>query len=800
MATSELCSCFGQLQPKYKRKVNQIFPRDPKDGLVKSNMDKLIFYALSSPEKLDRIGAYLARKLERYIYWKRYDFVVITMDAMEQLMSACHAPDINLFVESFLKMVQALLESTETNLQIRGTESFVIFANIEEDTPSYHREYDFFVSKFSEMCYKNGSNSEENKKVRMAGLSGLQGIFRKTASDDLQVNIWDKAFMGKIIPSLLHVLEQGGDTSITQQEEPVDSEDEPWNFSESILREIIGRASFGNVHSVIEPVLLHLDSANLWVPSEFAIRCFRIIMFSVQNQYSYLVIQMLLSHLDKHVKSSVEIKTIIVEVISTSVAIASGGSMGASVIEVFNTLLHHLRLSVDARSRGVDNVKYLEEFEQAIIRTIGIFAQVLPDYQKSEIMMFIMGKLPSGPGNLIRKPSYQRTQSVEEDHPEILQYETLKAMYLLCLLKVAIVYKSDELSTTFPETLLDSLLKVSISSSSQVRKLAHEIFHALIDRQNNLPKLTVENALKSMEETGITMKKSSKADIVFFQKHKDKLFWHIYQSASHVSNKPENIFVIYQSLVLLCIEVNDTSVLIELIRFVLSLQLVYGERTLNRSKAAIHALVCAFLSFIADVTGIDQLNRHIKTCIKLRQHYKYLLPMLAFSDKEVSFSQAEPPDDVLFSLENISKALHDGGFDTMMLTSPYVPQPLSEVMVSGQQDDKSYPLRSETESISSTGGAQLIIAEEITFDTLKDVLCASNVEPVEGSMNIYKANFHDIAATADGRAHEFNQKIDAVLEESEHFIGTNRIKETHSISSLPGEENYEMSFSDQYVY
>ena len=30
---------------------------------------------------------------------------------------------------------------------------FVKFANIEEDTPSYHRRYDFFVSKFSAMCH-----------------------------------------------------------------------------------------------------------------------------------------------------------------------------------------------------------------------------------------------------------------------------------------------------------------------------------------------------------------------------------------------------------------------------------------------------------------------------------------------------------------------------------------------------------------------------------------------------------------------------------------------------------------------
>ena len=801
MATSELCSCFGQLQPKYMRKVNQIFPRDPRDGLIKSNMDKLIFYALSSPEKLDRIGAYLARKLERHIYWKRYDFVLITMEAMEGLLSACHAPDINLFVESFLRMVQGLLESTETNLQIRGAESFVIFANIEEDTPSYHREYDFFVSKFSEMCYKDGSSSEENKKIKMAGLCGLQGIFRKTASDDLQVNIWDKIFMGKIIPSLLHVLEQGDYMSETPQEEPLNSEEEPFNFAESILREIVSRASFGNVRSAIAPVLLHLDSANLWRPSEFAIRCFRIILFSVQNQYSYLVIQMLLSHLDKHVKSSIEIKTIIVEVISTSVAIASSESMGASVIEVFNTLLHHLRLSVETRSSEAEkSLKSMKAFEQAIIQTIGVFAKVLPDYQKSEIMMFIMGKLPSGSGNLIRTPSYQRSQTLEEDHQENSQEEILQEMYLLCLLKVALVYKPEKLSTTFPDTLLDSLLKVSISNNPKVRILAHKIIHTLIDRQDNLPKITVENALKSIAETGIIIKKSSKADVVFFQKRKDKFLWHIYCSASNLSNNPDNIFALYQTLILLCIEVNDDSMLIELVRFVLSLQLVNGERTLTKTKAAIHAIVCACLNFIADFVGVNQLKRHVKTCIKSRQNHKYLLPIQAFSDKEIGFSHSELPDNVLLSLEDVSNALHNNGFDTVMLASPYVPQPLSDIVNSGQPEEKSHLLRSETESISSTGGAQFTIAEEITFDTLKEVLCTSNNQPAEGNINLYKATFNDISAIADGRAREFNMKIDDVLDLSDCLIEANKIRETNSLSSIPGEENYELLFSDKYVY
>jgi len=42
---------------------------------------------------------------------------------MDQLLVACHAQTLNLFVESFLKMVQKLLESTDPQLQILATQS-----------------------------------------------------------------------------------------------------------------------------------------------------------------------------------------------------------------------------------------------------------------------------------------------------------------------------------------------------------------------------------------------------------------------------------------------------------------------------------------------------------------------------------------------------------------------------------------------------------------------------------------------------------------------------------------------------
>lgn len=45
------------------------------------------------------------------------------MEAMDNLLAACHAQSLNLFVESFLKVVQLLLESQEPQLQNLSTQS-----------------------------------------------------------------------------------------------------------------------------------------------------------------------------------------------------------------------------------------------------------------------------------------------------------------------------------------------------------------------------------------------------------------------------------------------------------------------------------------------------------------------------------------------------------------------------------------------------------------------------------------------------------------------------------------------------
>ncbi|WAR24709.1 EFR3A-like protein [Mya arenaria] len=439
--------CCKAMRPRYKRLVDDIFPVNPEDGLVKNNMDKLTFYALSSPEKLDRIGEYLASKLSRDVYRRRITLVKIAMDALDQLLVSCHDYSLNLFVESFLKMVQKLLECDELELQVLGTLSFVKYANIEEDTPSYHRRYDFFVSKFSAM-------------IRTAGLKGIQGVVRKTITDELQVNIWEPIHMDKIVPSLLYNMH---DPSFPPVEvESPREEEHPAQVAETVFRDLICRASYNNLKPVLRPILLHMDNHSLWTPNTFVTRCFKIVMYSVQ---------------DKAIRTQEK------------------------------------------------------KFEEALINTIGQFANNLPDYQKIEIMMFVMAKFPQF--------------ALEEDYGVHMDAQ-LQTMLLKTLLKVATKYKTVNMSNAFPQEFLQPLLRMSLFEEAGMRIIVQEILHTLIDRHENSQK---------------------------FKHYGMQIYWYLCENVKLESNKVDNFEALFCTMALITAEMGCRDIVADLVRLALDMQI-----------------------------------------------------------------------------------------------------------------------------------------------------------------------------------------------------------------------------------
>ncbi|XP_051264258.1 protein EFR3 homolog B isoform X3 [Dicentrarchus labrax] len=814
-----VCGCCGALRPRYKRLVDNIFPEDPEDGLVKANMEKLTFYALSAPEKLDRIGAYLSERLSRDVARHRYGYVCIAMEALDQLLMACHCQSINLFVESFLKMVRKLLESDKPSLQILGTNSFVKFANIEEDTPSYHRSYDFFVSRFSEMCHSSYEDPDIRTKIRMAGIKGLQGVVRKTVNDELQANIWDPQHMDKIVPSLLFNL-QSGERTESRSPSPLQASEKekesPVDLTERCFRELLGRAAYGNIKNAVTPVLMHLDNHSLWEGKTFAVRCFKIIMYSIQSQHSHLVIQQLLGHLDANSKNSATVRAGIVEVLLEAAAIAASGSVGPTVLEVFNTLLRQLRLSVDyeltgsydgSTNIGTKIIKAHEErqLQEAVIRTIGSFANTLPTYQRSEVMLFIMGKIPV-PGV---HPALPSTGSGPEGT------RMIQIMLLKSLVQVTAGFQTTNMLTALPSSFIEPLLSFSLTEDPEVRLLVLQILLSLIDRHDNTPKFSNISIISDISVLKLKVDKCSRQDNLFMKKHGQQLYRHIYLGCKEESSGRQHYETLFALLGLLSVELANEEVVVDLIRLALALQdlaLSTDEAMPVFNRCAVHALAAAYLNLICQLTTVPAFCQHIHEVIEVRQKESpYLLPEDVFIDNPKLPSSLEKVEgDVLFLQSKITEVLGGSGYNTERLATPYIPQYTDEDRLSKRKSiGETISLQVEVESRNSPEKEERTPAEEITFETLKNAIVDSvGMEEQERERRrqvvekFQKAPFEEIAAHCGARAtllqSKLNQIFEITIRPPPSPSGT--ISSGYGQSQSRSVPIYEMKFPDLCVY
>uniref|UniRef100_A0A7N8YLD0 Protein EFR3 homolog A n=1 Tax=Mastacembelus armatus TaxID=205130 RepID=A0A7N8YLD0_9TELE len=805
--------------PRYKRLVDNIFPEDPKDGLSKSDMEKLTFYAVSAPEKLDRIGAYLAERLSRDVVRHRYGYVVIAMEALDQLLMACHSQSIKPFVESFLHMVAKLLESREPDLQVLGTNSFVKFANIEEDTPSYHRRYDFFVSQFSAMCHSTHEDPETRTRIRVAGIKGLQGVVRKTVNDELQAIIWEPQHMDKLIPSMLFNMQDSDDLDrvghpSTPSVAGQDGEENPAALAESCFRELLGRAAYGNMNNAVRPVLVHLDNHHLWDPNEFAVSCFRIIMYSIQAQHSHHVIQQVLNHLDTHNRSTPRLRAGIVQVLLETVAIAAKGSVGPTVLEVFNTLLKHLRMSVDfelgqvsrrnsgtsvSSGRGKESEERI--VQNAIIQTIGFFGGNLPDYQRAEVMMFIMGKVP------VYGTPCHTLDTVKIGHQGTKRIQT---MLLSSLIMVTSGFKSKSMAAALPAPFLDPLFSISLMEDSELRQLVLEILHNIIDRHDNRAKLRGIRIIPNVAALKIKREKISKQDVAFMKKHGQQLYRHIYLGCKEEDNVHKNFELLFTTLAVLTIELANEDVVVDLIRLAIALQDMALSNEENMPifiRCGIMALVAAYLNFLSQMIANPPFCQHVSKVIELRNmDAPYLLPEHVFRDKCPLPESLDREDKQLyFQTSDMAECLAAPGYNAERLSIPYVPQVTDEDRLTRR---KSFvdTISLQVDIMSNSLPDKL--AEEITFETLKKAIDTTGLEEQEREKRrqvmekFQKAPFEEIAAHCESKATMLHDRLAQIFELTirppPSPSGVVSISAGHT--QHPSVPVYEMKFPDLCVY
>ncbi|NWT48353.1 EFR3B protein, partial [Chroicocephalus maculipennis] len=672
---------------------------------------------------------------------------------------------------------------------------FVKFANIEEDTPSYHRSYDFFVSRFSEMCHSSHDDLDIRTKIRMSGIKGLQGVVRKTVNDELQANIWDPQHMDKIVPSLLFNLQNVEETE-SRSPSPLQAaekeKESPTELAERCLRELLGRAA-GSVQ---------LGARAGFVPV-------LMLMFSFQPQHSHLVIQQLLGHLDANSKSAATVRAGIVEVLSEAAVIAASGSVGPTVLEVFNTLLRQLRLSIDyaltgsydcGAGVGTKIIKEHEErmFQEAVIKTIGSFASTLPTYQQSEVMVFIMNKVPL--------PSSQ--QSIEAGKAGIKGERCLQALVLqlnASFLQVpAERFRCQELGPGVASKTSQDLKIVCGNHASSLRCLSFPF-----------PLAFPCSTISDISVLKLKVDKCSRQDTVFMKKHGQQLYRHIYLICKEESNMQAHYEALYSMLMLISIELANEEVMVDLIRLVLAVQEIaqINEDNLTAyNRCALFALGAAYLNLISQLTTVPTFCQHIHEVIQMRQkEAPYLLPEDVFVERpRLSKSLDRLGPEVFFWQSKISEVLGGSGYNSDRLSTPYIPQLTDEDRLSKRKSiGETISLQVEVESRNSPEREQRAPAEEITYETLKKAIVDSvAVEEQERERRrqvvekFQKAPFEEIAAHCGARATLLQSKLNQIFEitirpppsPSGTITAAYGQPQNHSIPV------YEMKFPDLCVY
>jgi protein EFR3 len=481
------------------------------------------------------------------------------------------------------------------------------------------------------MCHGSDDNLELRSNIRMAGIRGLQGVIRKTVSDDLVENIWERQHMEKIVPSLLFNM-QSSVADAGKAEENEEQPSTPPILAESVLRELVSRASFGHIKDVLKPLLNHLDHHQLWYPYEFAIHTFKIVMLSIQPQYSYTVVETLMSHLDQTTSSKT--KTSLAVVLTKIIAIAAGESVGPSALDIINNLLTLLRDSVSSKNPTIGL------YQENLINALGQFANHHPDYQKIEIMLFIMNKVPS--------------LSKKDQVDQLLQIILLKS-----LLKVSVQYRTQTFDKAFPASFLQPLLKMAKVPLVETRITVMEILQALLDRHKNQ---TILSVVTIKNYPGISLEPPNRSDIIFANKQVGNLMAALIKSMvqDDAVNALESA---YTTAALMIAEMGCIETLQEFLVFIFHLQdtAIRSEELTVRHKCNLHRIVIALTVFLSRSVGVytDYCEQLID---KRRQEAPYLLPPLTEDNSPTLHAMnLEIPEDLLLDRPALVACLQSAG-------------------------------------------------------------------------------------------------------------------------------------------
>ncbi|XP_003388363.1 PREDICTED: protein EFR3 homolog B-like [Amphimedon queenslandica] len=626
-------------KPRYKRLVDGLYPEDVQnEDPLTQDLDKLLYLAKSDPQSLDDVGEYLTQKLRRALSRDRRGHVCVSLKIMDKLLLEVRLEHLRLLAESYLNMIHELLTSNRHFFQNLAANSFVAYAERAEESPPYHRQYDFCIERFAAMSLLKREEDETiYKDSRLCGLRALRAVVQKIGPEGN--NLWDSDHLNKIIPAYLINMEAHTPTRSLEEEAESDANCGILaETGEAGLKEIVTVASLTHANAILHPVLCHFDLNSVWInKSQFATDTFVLIIQTMQPQVRYLAIQCLLAHLDSKTSTEYQLKNGILNVLSSCVGVATDGSIGPSVLDVFRTLVKHLRKSIEESTSVQDQEKI---FYETTVRIVGEFASVLPDYHNPDILNLIFSYMPlEGDGNI------RALRACNEKEVKLI------SLLVQCLCVVADSSHPTVLESTLPESLLVSLSQLFGIERADIQLNVMHLWHKMIDHNENKTKVPFDTKWTSIGEHGLVL---GNAPLRFRHSARKVVFPKLLELAHGLfASTEEHVKAFYTLLLLFTLELTPTGIkeililIVELEDLATSSQTELAIKHIN----AIHACIAGCLHIVSIISEDENLKSYIGKVIELRRKsYKHLLPEVALGEEgaessEAGFQLADDDDD-----------------------------------------------------------------------------------------------------------------------------------------------------------
>ncbi|CDQ63067.1 unnamed protein product [Oncorhynchus mykiss] len=252
------------------------------------------------------------------------------------------------------------------------------------------------------------------------------------------------------------------------------------------------------------------------------------------------------------------------------------------------------------------------------------------------------------------------------------------------------------------------------------------------------------------------------------------LYRHIYLGCKEEDNGHKNFELLFTTLAVLTIELANEEVVVDLIRLALALQdmsLANEENMPMVIRCGIMALVAAYLNFLSQMIANPAFCQHVSKVIEMRNlEAPYLLPEHIFREKCPLPNCLEKEDRSLyFQTVDLAECLVAPGYNAERLSIPYVPQVTDEDRLTRRKslvDTISLQVDFPSDSLPDKS----LLAEEITFETLKKAIDTTGLEEQEKEKRrqvmekFQKAPFEEIAAHCESKANMLHDRLAQIFE------------------------------------